>query len=351
MEQETPLSPIKKRRVRYKGTHPRHFAEKYKELQGECYSADVNKVLDRGQTPAGTHRPICVKEILSVLNLKPGKTGLDATLGYGGHAQEMLKLILPSGKLFGIDVDPIELPRTESRLRKLGFTEDNLTIRRMNFAGLPQLHSVAGGEFDFILADLGVSSMQIDTPSRGFSFKIDGPLDLRLNPSRGQPVSSLLKSLTVESLADILFINSDEPHSNIIAHAIFQTRNNINTTNQLSNIIRDALSEKKSKIPADEIKKSQQRVFQALRILVNDEFTVLDQFLSLLPTCLKPQGRVAILTFHSGEDRRVKKSFLHGFRTGIYKEIAREPMRPSSQERRANPRSSCAKLRWAERSF
>jgi 16S rRNA (cytosine1402-N4)-methyltransferase len=351
MEQESSLSPIKKRRVRYRGTHPRHFEEKYKELQGEHYSADVNKVLERGQTPAGTHRPICVKEILTVLDPKPGMTGLDATLGYGGHSQEILRLIVPNGKLFGIDVDPIELPRTEARLRKLGFTEENLAVRRMNFAGLPQLLPEAGGEFDFVLADLGVSSMQIDTPSRGFSFKIDGPLDLRLNPLRGQPVSTLLKTLSIESLTDIFVNNSDEPHSKIIAHAIFQTRNDICTTNQLANVIKDVLSAPRKNIPADDIKKSQQRVFQALRILVNDEFTVLDQFLSLLPACLKPHGRVAILTFHSGEDRRVKKSFLHGFRTGIYKEIAREPIRPTPQERRTNPRSTCAKLRWAEKAI
>jgi 16S rRNA (cytosine1402-N4)-methyltransferase len=349
MEQDSLQSPIKKRRIRYRGTHPRHFEEKYKELQSESYSADINKVLDRGQTPAGTHRPICVKEILTALNLKPGMTGLDATLGYGGHAQEILNRILPGGRLFGIDVDPIELPRTESRLRKLGFTEDNLIVRRMNFAGLPQLLSIAGGEFDFILADLGVSSMQIDTPSRGFSFKIDGPLDLRLNPSRGRPVSELLGTMTTETLADLFVTNSDEPHSNVIARAIFQTRDTIKTTNQLSNVIRKALSDTKLRISADEIKKSQQRVFQALRIHVNDEFTVLDQFLSMIPACLKSNGKVAILTFHSGEDRRVKKSFLHGFRTGIFKEISREPIRPSPQERRSNPRSSCAKLRWAER--
>ncbi len=195
MDQSESL-PVKKRRTRYKGTHPRRFEEKYKELHGERYSTDVKKVLERGQTPAGTHRPICVNEILLALALKPGMIGLDATLGYGGHAQEILKKIVPGGKLIAIDVDPIELPKTETRLRNIGFTTDTLIIRRMNFAGIPQLLPITGGKFDFILADLGVSSMQIDTPSRGFSFKIDAPLDLRLNPLRGQPASELLKSMS-----------------------------------------------------------------------------------------------------------------------------------------------------------
>ncbi len=342
--------PVKKRRVRYKGTHPRRFEEKYKELQSENYSSDINKVLARGQTPAGTHRPICVDEIVNVLHLHPGMTGLDATIGYGGHAQVILSKIKPGGHLFGIDVDPIELPKTENRLRKLGFSNDSLTIRRMNFAGIPQLLPLTGGGFDFILADLGVSSMQIDTPSRGFSFKNDGPLDLRLNPSRGQPVSSLLKSLSAEVLTEILIDNADEPYAKKIAAAIYNTRQDIDTTRQLASVISATLSKCSVEISKDEIKKSQQRVFQALRIFINDEYGVLDQFLSLLPLCLKTDGRVAILTFHSGEDRRVKKSFLQGFRSGIYKEIAREPLRPSPHERHSNPRSSCAKLRWAVKS-
>lgn len=346
MDQEESL-PVKKRRLRYKGTHPRRFEEKYKELHAERYSADVNKILERGKTPAGTHRPICVNEIMAALALQPGMIGLDATLGYGGHAQEILKKIVPGGKLIAIDVDPIELPKTETRLRNIGFTKDILTIRRMNFAGIPQLLHITGDKFDFILADLGVSSMQIDTPSRGFSFKIDGPLDLRLNPLRGQPVSELLKSMSIDQLIDILCTNADEPYSQIIAKGILHSQCKIITTNKLTTIIKESLLNSKLKINDVDIKKSQQRVFQALRIHVNDEFGVLDQFLSLIPMCLKSQGRIAILTFHSGEDRRVKKSFLNGYRSGIYNEITREPIRPSAQERRANPRSSCAKLRWA----
>ena len=343
----TDTSFVKKRRVRYSGTHPRRFEEKYKELDPQRYSDEVKKVMERGQTPAGTHRPILVREVLEALEPKPGMVGLDATLGFGGHAQELLKLIAPGGRLIGIDVDPLELPRTEARLRGLGFSEDVLFVRRMNFAGLPQLLPEAGGAFDFVLADLGVSSMQLDNPARGFSFKTDAPLDLRLNPGRGQPASVFLKSINEEELAGFLVTNADEPRAVLIAKAIFENRMHIDSTTQLVDIVSQALRHLPEQNRREETKKSLQRTFQALRIAVNDELAVLDQFLNLLPGCLKEGGRVAILTFHSGEDRRVKKSFLEGYRSGIYSRIAREPVRSSAEERRSNPRSTCAKLRWA----
>jgi 16S rRNA (cytosine1402-N4)-methyltransferase len=340
-------SLVKKRRVRYSGTHPRRFEEKYKELDPQHYSDEVRKVMDRGQTPAGMHRPILVKEVLEALDPKPGMLGLDATLGFGGHAQELLKLIIPGGRLIGIDVDPLELPRTEARLRGLGFSEDVLFVKRMNFAGLPQLLPIAGEAFDFVLADLGVSSMQLDNPARGFSFKTDAPLDLRLNPDKGQPASALLKSVTEEELTELLIANADEPHAGMIAKAVFENRRQIDSTTQLADIVSQALRYLPEQTRRGETKKTLQRTFQALRIAVNDELTVLDQFLNLLPGCLKEGGHVAILTFHSGEDRRVKKSFLEGHRSGIYSKIAGEPIRSSGEERRSNPRSTCAKLRWA----
>lgn len=341
---------VKKRRVRYSGTHPRRFEEKYKELNPQLYSDEVKKIIDQGKTPAGTHRPILVKEVLEALSPKPGMVGLDATLGFGGHAQELLKLILPGGRLIGIDVDPLELPRTKARLRGLGFSEEVLFVRRMNFAGLPHLLPEAGGAFDFVLADLGVSSMQLDNPARGFSFKVDAPLDLRLNPGKGQPASAFLKSVTQEKLTELLITNSDEPHAITIAKAIFENNQLINTTKQLMGYVTRSLHNLPQDTRHEEIKKSLQRTFQALRIAVNDEFTVLDQFLNLLPGCLKEGGRVAILTFHSGEDRRVKKSFLEGYRDGIYSQIAREVIRSSPEERRANSRATSAKLRWAIKS-
>jgi len=342
MTDETPHT----RRVRYKGTHPRRFQEKYKELDPQAHAEELEKVRERGHTPAGTHRPICVQEILEILDPKPGEVGLDATLGFGGHAQEILARLQPGGRLFGIDVDPLELPRTEARLRGLGFGPEVLVVRRMNFAGLPNLLPEVGGELDFVLADLGVSSMQIDNPSRGFTFKAEGPLDLRLNPQRGQPASALLKKLSEAELAELLVTNSDEPYAEAIAQALKEAP--ATTTRQLADQVRRAL---KGAFPEDtrqqETRKSLQRTFQALRIAVNDEFGVLDQFLALLPRCLKPGARVAILTFHSGEDRRVKKAFQAGLREGLYARIAEEPLRPSPEERRSNPRSASAKLRWA----
>jgi 16S rRNA (cytosine1402-N4)-methyltransferase len=328
--------------VRYQGTHPRRFGEKYKELAPEQHAGELEKVKARGHTPAGTHRSIMVDEIIAVLAPQPGEVALDATLGYGGHARELLPRLRPGGRLFGVDVDPIELPRTEARLRDLGFGEDVLTVRRMNFAGLPRLKAEAGG-FDLVLADLGVSSMQIDNPARGFTWKVEGPLDLRLNPQRGRSAADLLAALTEEALAELLVENSDEPYAQAIAREVHGQ--SIRTTRDLAERVRTALSAERLEV--DDVKRSLQRTFQALRIAVNDELTVLDQFLSLLPGCLKPGGRVAILTFHSGEDRRVKKAFQQGLRDGIYAAVAPEPIRASPEERRSNPRSTSAKLRWA----
>jgi 16S rRNA (cytosine1402-N4)-methyltransferase len=290
-----------------------------------------------------------VEEILGILDPRPGEVGLDATLGFGGHTQEILPRLRPGGRLFGIDVDPLELPRTEARLRALGFGPEELIIRRMNFAGLPNLLPEVGGAWDFVLADLGVSSMQIDNPARGFTFKADGPLDLRLNPHRGQPASALLKKLSEAELAELLITNSDEPYAEVIAQALLEEP--ATTTRRLADQVRRAL---KGAFPREtepqELRKCLQRTFQALRIAVNDEFGVLDQFLALLPRCLNPGARVAILTFHSGEDRRVKKAFQSGLREGVYTRIAEEPIRPSAEERRTNPRSASAKLRWAVKS-
>jgi len=340
-------TPQRKRRVRYKGKNPRRFDEKYKELNPEKYANDIEKIVKSGKTPAGMHRSICVKEILEVLNPKPGQTGLDGTLGFGGHAAELLRRIMPGGRLFAIDVDPIELKRTTARLRGLGFTDKELIIRKINFAGIPKILADAGGGFDFILADLGVSSMQLDNPARGFTFKWEGPLDLRFNPERGQPASALIKTLSEKSLEKILFVNSDEPHAKTIARAIHKDCNKINTTKVLADTIKEALATVAHVRSGDEITTSIRRTFQALRIEVNDEFSALEQFLRNLPMCLKPQGRVAILTFHSGEDNRVVKSFQDGLASGVYSDISRDPIRPTSKECFDNPRSKSAILRWA----
>lgn len=338
------------RRVRYTGTHPKRFEEKYKELDPVRHADAIQKVMDRGQTPAGMHRSICVAEILQILNPQPGEKGLDATLGFGGHAKEILARLMPGGHLFGVDVDPLELPRTEARLRALGYDEQALTVRRINFSELATLLPEAGGGFDVVLADLGVSSMQIDNPARGFSFKADGPLDLRLDPSSGQSASELLQSVTRQRLRDLMIDNADEPYAIQLAAAL--QGQYIETTTALAELICQTMATalKRNMPEAErlvETKKAQQRTFQTLRIEVNDEFGVLDRFLELLPSCLNPGGRVAILSFHSGEDRRVKKAFQSGERAGIYSSAAADLIRPSFEEQRANSRSRSAKLRWA----
>ena len=345
-------APSHPRRARYPGTHPRRFEQKYKELDPAGHADEQRKVMERGQTPAGTHRPICVDEILAVLCPEPGEVALDATLGFGGHAQQLLARLAPNGRLFGIDVDPIELPRTEARLAALGYTAPLLQTRRLNFAEFETLLPEAGGAFDVVLADLGVSSMQIDNPARGFTFKAEGPLDLRLDPSMGAPAAELLVSITRSRLRELLIDNADEPHAVALAAALQGQW--LETTTQLARRVRDAVHGVLPKrLPPEEreaeIRKAQQRTFQALRIAVNDEFGALERFLAGLPTALRPGGRVAILSFHSGEDRRVKKAFQAGERTGVYARVAPDPLRPSAAERRANPRSASAKLRWAVR--
>jgi 16S rRNA (cytosine1402-N4)-methyltransferase len=337
------------RRIRYKGTHPRAFNEKYKELQPEKYADAVEKVIQKGSTPAGMHRSICIKEILEFLQITPGQTGLDATLGYGGHTVEMLKCLNSVGHLYAIDVDPIELPRTQERLKSLGYGSEILIIKQMNFSHIDQI-ALESGPLNFILADLGVSSMQIDNPERGFSFKSEGPLDLRLNPNKGISARERLKTISQDELQGMLLENADEPHSEVIARAIISKIKqgiDISTTTQLKYIIKEALHFIPERNRKDDIKKSCQRCFQALRIDVNNEFEVLYEFLEKLPATLAEGGRVAILSFHSGEDRLVKKSFKRFFREGVYREIAPHPIRPSSEESNTNIRARSAKLRWA----
>lgn len=337
-----------KRRVRYSGTHPKKFSEKYKELHPEQYAADIEKVKSRGQTPAGMHRPICVEEICEALEIQNGKKGLDCTLGYGGHSSEILKRISPDGFLLSIDVDSVELAKTCARIEKLGFSENVFKSMHMNFGDISQLKETYPEGFDFILADLGVSSMQLDTPERGFSYKNSAPLDLRLDTSSGLTAYEFLETTTEDYLANILIENSDEPYAKQIAKAIIKDKKIASTTDGLGSLIMKTLEKKGLK--KDECKPSIQRVFQALRIEVNKEFEVLDRMLEALPLLLKAGGRVAILTFHSGEDRRVKKAFKHFTEIGIFSECVRRPIRPSSTEKHDNPRSTSAKLRFAIKS-
>lgn len=336
------------RRPRYPGKNPRSFGEKYKEHQPEKYVADVAKVLASGKTPAGTHRPIMVQEILDVLRPRLGETAVDCTLGYGGHSRELLQAVQPGGRLIGLDTDPVELPKTEQRLRSQGYPAESLVLVRTNFAGLSRAlteHAPEGA--DVLLADLGLSSMQIDDPSRGFSYKQDGPLDMRMNPQRGLSAADWLKKVSVAELAIALSENADEPQAVMLAKAMIhaQSQYPLTTTLDLAELIRRAITRFSTEATSATI----QRVFQAIRIAVNDEFEVLEALLRQLPQCLKSGGRVAILSFHSGEDRRVKQAFKQGLAAGEYKEIAPDVTRASYDEQYTNPRSAPAKLRWAIR--
>lgn len=340
-----------KRRVRYKGTHPRSYKEKYKELQPEKYADTIEKVIRKGSTPAGMHISICVQEILDFLQIRPGQTGLDATLGYGGHTEQMLKCLDGRGHLHALDVDPEESEKAAKRLRALGYGEDILTVHLLNFEKMDQVAEEAGG-FDFVLADLGVSSMQIDNPDRGFSYKTEGPLDLRMNQQKGISAAERLRNIGLEELAGMLMENADEPYAEEIAREVTgrQRRGGkIETTTQLRYAVEAALSFLPAPERKEAVKKSCQRTFQALRIDINHEYEALYEFLEKLPGALRPGGRAAILTFHSGEDRLVKKSFKRYQKEGLYSGIAADAIRPSAEECARNCRARCAKLRWAVR--
>ena len=340
---------IHKRRVRYSGTHPKRFEEKYKEHDPEKYADTIEKVISKGSTPAGMHISICVNEILDFLQIQPGQQGLDATLGYGGHTRRMLEQLHGEGHMYALDVDPIEIVKTKQRLAEAGYGEDILTIKQTNFRNIDQVADEAGG-FDFILADLGVSSMQIDNPDRGFTYKFDGPLDLRLDPEKGESAAERLREVSYEELVGMFQENSDEPYAEEIATVIMKrnrTKNYVETTIQMKEAIEEALSFVPEKERKEAVKKSCQRCFQALRIDVNSEFEVLYDFLDKLPDALRPGGRVAILTFHSGEDRLVKRAFKAGAKAGVYSEVSKDVIRPSAEECARNPRARSTKMRWA----
>ena len=347
MEQNT--EKVHKRRLRYKGKYPRKYEEKYKELNPEKYKETIAHVISKGNTPAGMHISIMVKEILDFLQIKPGETGFDATLGYGGHTKAMMECLKGEGHMYATDVDPEESAKTKKRLAEQGFGEDILTVKLQNFCTIDEIAEEIGG-FDFILADLGVSSMQIDNPKRGFSFRADGPLDLRLNQEKGISAAERLDEISREELAGMLYENSDEPYCEEIAKAItdeIRKGNRVDTTTKLRELIADTLDFLPEKEKKDTIRKTCQRVFQALRIDVNREFEVLYEFMEKLPDALKPGGRVAILTFHSGEDKLVKKALKAGYKAGIYSDYAKDVIRPSAQECAQNGRARSTKMRWA----
>jgi len=346
-----------KRRPRYGGTHPKRFEQKYKERDPEKYPEVRAKLRAKGKTPAGTHVPVLFREVMDELRPCEGETVADCTLGYGGHAEEFLRRVGPGGRVVGFDVDGAELAKTTARLVASGAaTAANFSTHRMNFAGIGQVLAAEGlAGFDVIFADLGVSSMQVDDPSRGISYKHSGPLDMRLDGRLTATGASVLATIGQAELSRALWELSDEEDHETIAQWIVNQRQAvpIETTDQLSRLVLNA----KGFSPAQRHKPWQvpgglhpaAKTFQALRILVNDELGALRALLRAAPYILKPGGRVGVISFHSGEDRLVKQDFRELHRQGIYDAISEHVITPSPPEVRANPRSASAKFRWARR--
>ncbi len=312
----------------------------------------------RRSTPPGAHRPVMLDEVLAALDPKPGEVVVDCTLGFAGHAAELLRRVGPTGKLIALDLDPANLPPARERLAAVS---PDFELHHANFAGFPAVLAAAGLDgCDAVLADLGMSSMQVDDADRGFSFMRDGPLDMRMDRTRGRTAAELLNTLPAEDLAAGFRDLGDEPEADTIAAAIVSRRSTkpIERTRELMDLVMEAAPVrvnphpmKGEPTPRQQMIRPTARVFQALRILVNRELANLEELLRVLPWCLRPGGRAAVISFHSGEDRLVKAAFKEGQRTGIYKAISEEPVRPSFGERTDNPRARSAKLRWAVRAM
>lgn len=346
--------PSRRRRPRYSGTHPKQFGEKYKEHAIDAHPELLEHLRAKGKTPAGTHIPIMTAEIIEALKPAPGEVVADCTLGYGGHATEFAQCIGPTGKLVGFDFDGVELERTRQRLSSLNVP---MSFHRSNFAGIANVMRKEGIDgFDIIFADLGVSSMQIDNPHRGMSYKRPGPLDMRMDDRRKQTAAELLNTLSEKELSEALLEFSDEPDHQAIAERIVAARTSrpFTTVEQLVELIFAV----RGITPQDWKEQVRQRpgqlhpaarTFQTLRMLVNDELGALKELLRLAPYCLRPGGRIGIISFHSGEDRLVKKSFAAGLHEGLYQAVADEIITPTRNEIAANPRSASAKFRWAQK--
>ena len=307
-------------------------------------------------TPHGAHRPVMLDEVLAALNPQPGEVVVDCTLGFAGHAAELLRRVGPAGKLVALDLDAANLPPARDMLAAIS---PNFELHHANFAGFPAALAAAGLDgCDCLLADLGMSSMQVDDAERGFSFMRDGPLDMRMDRTRGRTAADLLHTLPAEDLAAAFRELGDEPEAEAIAQAIVRRRaaQPLERTRELMDLVMEAAPVrvnpnpmKGEPTPRQQMIRPTARVFQALRILVNRELANLQELLRVLPWCLRPGGRAAVISFHSGEDRLVKAAFREGLRGGVYAAVSEEPVRPTFGERTDNPRARSAKLRWAVR--
>lgn len=290
-------------------------------------------------------------EVLDALQPSAGDIVVDCTLGAGGHSEELLRRVGPTGKLIAFDLDPANLDLARPRLEAIGHPFE---LHHSNFAALPQ-YVIDGA--DCILADLGVSSMQIDDAERGFSYRRPGPLDMRMDKTRGKTAEMLIKSLPVDELEKALnefgdFSEFGPTAAHQLASTIDKHRKELHSTTDLTDLVLDTIPPPTPPI-GKKVKPWQLKfrpvacAYQALRILVNRELANLDALLRSAPRVLRPRGRIAVISFHSGEDRLVKSSFSVRLHEGVYSAISKEPIRPTQQERFDNPRSRSAKLRWA----
>jgi 16S rRNA (cytosine1402-N4)-methyltransferase len=323
-----------------------------------CCRSNLGKGQKQPGSPADNvfvpfmHIPVLLKPVLEVINPQPGQIVVDCTLGLGGHSCELLKRVAPGGRLIAIDFDPANMaiarPKLEAISAKRGVRFD---LFHNNFAALPSvLKEVGVDRVDAVLADIGVASTQIDDPARGFSYRRDGPLDMRMDPTRGKPASELINRISERELAEALTEYGDEEDAAEVARLIVERRKvtPITTTTQLTKIVCDARDFTLQRAAGAKLHPAA-RTFQTLRILVNRELANLDRLLAVLPDMLKSGGVAAIITFHSGEDRRVKLGMRAGSETGHFRTLSDIPIIADETEQRANPRSRSAKLRWARR--
>jgi 16S rRNA (cytosine1402-N4)-methyltransferase len=314
------------------------------------------KFRDPGErsTRQGEHVPVMPAEVLAALDPKPGHVVVDCTLGFAGHSVEFLKRVGPAGKLVALDLDAENLPRAKPLLDAVGHP---YSLHHANFAGLPAVLAAEGIDaVDGLVADLGMSSMQVDDPDRGFSFMRDGPLDMRMDRTRGRTAAELLNTLPPADLVAALVELGDEPEAEKIVAAVVAAREKkpLSRTSELRDLIRHAAPVRTVRGPGAPPERKQlllpvTRVFQALRILVNRELANLQQLLRVLPAVLKPGGTAALISFHSGEDRLIKTAFRDGRRSGVYAAASDDAVRPTEEEKAANPRARSAKLRWARK--
>ena len=301
-------------------------------------------------TPPGEHRPVLLDAVLNVLDPKPGEIAVDCTVGWAGHSVEMLRRLGPDGLLIGLDWDADNLPTARARLTAEGHA---FVLEHANFAALPDVLQKHGRDrVDIVLADLGMSSMQVDDAARGFSYRRDGPLDMRMDRTRGRTAAHILATIDEAALAKALRELGDEEQAEIIATAIVTGRAEqaLEWTRQLANLIQQATGTQQWQLrpsPGRWQIHPAAKTFQALRLLVNRELGNLGNLLRVLPLCLQPAGRAVMISFHSGEDRLVKEAFRLGRRSGVYECICEDVIRPGVAERNHNPRARSAKLRWA----